>query len=219
MPIGEARVNHAVLRPAFSWRRLAPAFSAIGPLVTSSLRVSSVLYGMRATSAALDSDEVMADYRLRLFDVHERRLFRLARRLSSSHDEAADLVQETFVRAIGSRSRLPEDEGEQRAWLVTAMVNLARDRSRRQAVRVRAASSARVETSDPEIGYVAKIAVQDALERLAPRRRAVVVLHELEGESVARIAVLLGIASVTVRWHLSKARRELAQLLGCGDAQ
>ena len=173
---------------------------------------------MRAATAAVEASEPAADDRLRLFDVHERRLFRLARRLSSSHDEAADLVQETFVRAIGSRSRLPQDEREQASWLVTTMVNLARDRSRRQSVRGRAASFFTVrDTSDPEPGYVARMTVQDALARLDARRRAVVVLHELEGESVAQIAALLGIATVTVRWHLAKARRELAQLLRCGD--
>jgi RNA polymerase sigma-70 factor (ECF subfamily) len=189
-------------------------------LATSSLPIERVLEGMRASTAALDVGEATADDRLRLFDVHERHLFRLARRLSSNHDDAADLVQETFVRAMGSRSPLPEDEGEQAAWLVTAMVNLARDRSRRQAVRVRAASSVSASgTSDLEAGYIAKMTVQDALGRLNARRRAVVVLHELEGEPIARIAALLGIASVTVRWHLAKGRRELAHLLGCGDAR
>jgi RNA polymerase sigma-70 factor (ECF subfamily) len=66
---------------------------------------------------------------------------------------------------------------------------------------------------------VAKITVEDALKRLGARRRAVVVLHELEGEPIARIAALLGIASVTVRWHLARGKRELARVLGCGDGQ
>jgi RNA polymerase sigma-70 factor (ECF subfamily) len=173
---------------------------------------------MRATLAALDADEDMDDNRIQLFDLHEQRLFRLARRLSASHDEATDLLQETFVRALGSRSPLPADEREQDAWLVTAMVNVARDRSRRHAVR---AHFARVETpadtNDPEAGYLARIAVQGALGRLDARRRAVVVLHELEGEPVARIATLLGVAPVTVRWHLARAKKELSLLLGHGE--
>jgi RNA polymerase sigma-70 factor (ECF subfamily) len=171
---------------------------------------------MRAMLAALAVDADMEDNRIRLFDLHERRLFRLARRLSSSHDEATDLVQETFVRALGSRSPLPADEREQDSWLVTAMVNLARDRSRRQAVRA-ARVEAPAEPGGPEAAYVARIAVQDALGRLDARRRAVVVLHELEGEPVARIAALLGVAPVTVRWHLARAKKELGLLLGHGE--
>ena len=45
------------------------------------------------------------------------------------------------------------------------------------------------------------------------RRRAVVVLHELEGAPPARIARLLGLRPATVRWHLSVGRKELARLL------
>jgi DNA-directed RNA polymerase specialized sigma24 family protein len=56
--------------------------------------------------------------------------------------------------------------------------------------------------------------VHDALQRLAPRRRAIVVLYELEGSAVADIARLLGVTAVTVRWHLSVARREMARALG-----
>lgn len=63
---------------------------------------------------------------------------------------------------------------------------------------------------------MARAAVQHALARLAPRRRAVVVLYELDGMPIAHIARLLGIAAVTVRWHLSVGRREMARILGAG---
>jgi DNA-directed RNA polymerase specialized sigma24 family protein len=38
-------------------------------------------------------------------------------------------------------------------------------------------------------------------------------MHELEGLDVKEVAVLLGISAVTVRWHLSRGRRELARIL------
>jgi RNA polymerase sigma factor (sigma-70 family) len=63
---------------------------------------------------------------------------------------------------------------------------------------------------------MARAMVQHALDRLAPRRRAILVLYELEGVPVQRIASLLGIAAVTVRWHLSMGRREMARILGAG---
>jgi len=46
---------------------------------------------------------------------------------------------------------------------------------------------------------------------LAPRRRAIVILYELEGTAIGDIASLLGVSPVTVRWHLSRGRRELAR--------
>ncbi len=148
-----------------------------------------------------------------LVDTHHVRLFGLARRLSSSHDEARDLVQETLVRALRAKG-LPQERQEQEAWLITALVNLARDRGRRAAVRTRNAAESRAPSgSSPEAAYVAKIAVERALDRLDARRRAVIVLHELDGEPVKRIAALLGIAPVTVRWHLARARKQLAIML------
>jgi RNA polymerase sigma factor (sigma-70 family) len=164
--------------------------------------------------AARVRDDEADEQRSLLFDTHHHRLFRLARRLSSTHDEASDLVQETFVRALRCQAGLPSDRQEQEAWLVTALVNLARDRGRRAAVRVRGAGRFQAEPGGgPEAGYVARIAVARALERLDPRRRAVIVLYELDGEPVKRIATLLGIAPVTVRWHLARARKQLATLL------
>jgi DNA-directed RNA polymerase specialized sigma24 family protein len=56
--------------------------------------------------------------------------------------------------------------------------------------------------------------VRHALERLPPRRRAILLMYELEGASIPSIARLLGINAVTVRWHLSVGRREMARSLG-----
>jgi DNA-directed RNA polymerase specialized sigma24 family protein len=38
-------------------------------------------------------------------------------------------------------------------------------------------------------------------------------MYELEGATIPAIAELLGVAPVTVRWHLSRGRRELAKVL------
>ena len=45
------------------------------------------------------------------------------------------------------------------------------------------------------------------------RDDVVVILSELEGVSTAQIARLLGVSLVTVRWHLSRGRRELARVI------
>jgi len=67
--------------------------------------------------------------------------------------------------------------------------------------------------TDPEPVLVARSAVWSALDVLPPRRRAIVVMHELEGLTVNDIACALRITTITVRWHLSRGRRELARIL------
>ena len=163
---------------------------------------------MPLTTRAL-LDMTATDRLADLFDTHQNRLFLLALRLCSDREEARDLVQETFLRA----ARHPESVAGE-PWLVRTLVNLCRDRYRRLAVRSKAREElTREERSDPEEIQVARVTVQAALSRLAPRRRAAIVLCEIEGRPVKEVARLLGVAEVTVRWHLLAARRELARLL------
>lgn len=166
--------------------------------------------------------QTATDRLARLFDAYHERLFRLARRLAADREEARDLVQEAFLRAARRPGSIPAGDQPGEAWLVRTLVNLCRDRHRRVAVRSRAhAALARAEgdRGRMESAVVARATVQAALERLSPRRRAVVVLHEIEGTPVREVARLLGVAEVTVRWHLLAGRRELAGLLLDAPAQ
>ncbi len=148
-----------------------------------------------------------------LFDLHHQRLYRLARRLCRSAEDARDLVQETFLRAARHAASVPDGAPHEEAWLVRVMVNLARDRWRQQAVRARGVSEIVNRAPDPcdtESSLLARSIIWQALQRLPPRRRAILILYELEGTTIAAIARLLGVTAVTVRWHLSIGRRELA---------
>jgi RNA polymerase sigma-70 factor (ECF subfamily) len=152
-----------------------------------------------------------------LFDAHHDRLFRLARRLVRAPDDPSDLVQETFLRAARSPERIPCGAASEEAWLVRVLINLCKDSWRQRAVRVRAVDAGRVGPPppvDPEPGMLAHTMVWQALDVLTPRRRAILVLYELEGSTISAIARLLGIAPVTVRWHLMMGRREMARTLG-----
>lgn len=151
-----------------------------------------------------------------LFDTYEDKLYRLARRLSANAEDAHDLVQETFLRAAQSMTSIPAGT-EAYAWLVRVVINIRRDQWRRRSVRMRAAAligrPSDVVRATAESALIAKRAVWSALDALAPRRRAIVVLSEIDGMSPHEIARLLGLAVMTVRWHLSMARRELKQFL------
>jgi RNA polymerase sigma-70 factor (ECF subfamily) len=171
-----------------------------------------------ATVATANHDAAAAADRLGgLFDVHHQRLYRLARRMSGNADEARDLVQDTFLRAARAPRSLPSGASAEEAWLVRVLVNLCRDRWRRTKTRERLDRSPLMmpapETVDPEAALVARSVVWRALATLHPRRRAVLVMHELEGSPVDVIARTLGVTAITVRWHLSKGRRELAAVI------
>ena len=154
-----------------------------------------------------------------LFDRHHQRLFKLARRLSRSPEDAHDLVQETFLRAARAPRSIPDGVPNEEAWLVRVLINICRDRWRQAAVRARAIATGRVEADpavNPEPHLIAKSLVDHALAALSPRRRAILVLYEIEGATIPAIARLVGVSPVTVRWHLSIGRHEMAKALGRG---
>ncbi len=167
--------------------------------------------------ASVDTPSNEADERLaRLFDAHHQRLYRLARRLSPTPEDARDLVQDTYVRAAQKLRSVPNEASRSEAWLVRVLVNLCRDRWRKTAVQRRLDRQQRGRpqvSPSTEAATVARMTIWRALEGLAPRRRTILIMCELEELSVAEVARTLGVATVTVRWHLSRGRRELATIV------
>jgi RNA polymerase sigma-70 factor, ECF subfamily len=161
-----------------------------------------------------------------LFDVHYKRLYLLARRLAPGADDALDLVQETFLKAARSPLSIPQGTTNEEAWLVRVLINIRRDQWRKSSARERldkaamGRSQSAMGSENPEDALLARTAVWQALNILPPRRRGIVVMYELEGLPIPAIASLLGITSITVRWHLSVGRRALARTLKThmGDA-
>lgn len=176
-----------------------------------------------AVPATMHGDQAQDDPAERvaaLFDAHHQRLFRLARRLVRGADDASDVVQETFLRATRAPQRIPAGFANEEAWLVRVLINVCKDGWRHAAVRTRAVVDGHVRPPgavNPESGLLAHAMVWQALGVLPPRRRAILILYELDGSDIASIARLLGVSPVTVRWHLMMGRREMARALGEGS--
>jgi RNA polymerase sigma factor (sigma-70 family) len=174
-------------------------------------------HALAITAALESSPDPVASGVGALFDRHHQRLFKLARRLTGNIDDAHDLVQETFLRVARSPHSIPHGLRNEEAWLVRVLINLCRDRWRQSTVRTRAISSGHIDqqpTVDAESHLIARSLVRHALNALRPRRRAVLVLYEIEGVTIPAIARLLGVTPVTVRWHLSVGRRQMRNALG-----
>ena len=173
-----------------------------------------VMTGEMAAAAMMSTAGEDRDRLAGLFDAHHRRLYALARRLSASSEDARDLVQDTFLRAAAAPHRVPY--GHEEAWLVRVLVNLCRDRWRRSRTARKYLDGhphTQDDAPDTEMALLAHADVWRGMCRLPPRRRAVLVMHEIEGVAASRIARVLGIAPVTVRWHLLQGRRQLAAVL------
>jgi len=134
----------------------------------------------------------------------------------SHPNDAEDMLQDTFLKAWRASSRDKGTPKNAKAWLIRILVNCCRDKYRRRDVRKGILSMDPFELPggyDMEPSLLAKHTVQVALAHLPPRRRAVVIMHELESLTPAEIGGILGMAPVTVRWHLSKGRKTMAKWL------
>jgi RNA polymerase sigma-70 factor (ECF subfamily) len=139
-------------------------------------------------------------------------VFRLTMAILGNEADARDATQETFVQAW-ARMATVRDPARFDAWLQRVAVNAARmvHRSRRRrAVRelpenVLTRTAANFPSGGPDDERVLDV----ALRRLDIDQRTILVLHHLEGRSVAELADLLGIPMGTVKSRLHTARSAL----------
>lgn len=122
-------------------------------------------------------------------------------------DDAADLVQETYVRATERLHQL-RDPSLLEPWLARIALNEAKSLLRRRRLeRERRRAVAQPATHGPDVG------LRELVARLEPRERAVIVLHYAYGYRMGEIARLLGLSEINVRTIAHRARRTLrAQL-------
>ena len=152
-------------------------------------------------------------------------------RVLGDRSELDDLVQEVFIIAFRGLATF-RHEARLATWLYRVCVNVALGRIRTRARRPVTAVVADLEhaahgatlAERPEAPDRAVERRQDhdriyrALEQLAPKKRIVLYLHEIEGRDLKEIAYLVDSNAVTVRTRLFYARRELYRILAAdGD--
>jgi RNA polymerase sigma-70 factor, ECF subfamily len=150
-----------------------------------------------------------------LVERHQDRMFTLAARVigRDSVDDAADAVQEAFIRAWLGLSSFRRG-ARFSTWLYRICLNAAHDqRAKRRTSPLEEAP----EPADPRDDFLASElsgALQHALDDLDEDYRAAVVLYDVLGCSYAEIAELTGVAEGTVKSRIFRGRQRLGELLG-----
>jgi RNA polymerase sigma-70 factor (ECF subfamily) len=166
-----------------------------------------------------------------LVDRYSGDIYALLYRLTENADEASDLTQDTFLRALRSIKGFRGDS-ELKTWLFRIAINESRNRFRWWKRRKRdvtiSLDAAIGETGRPMSDMLAdgsispedaaltrerEYALQAALLDLPDVFREAVVLCDIEGLSYEETAAALGVGIGTVKSRISRGREELRRRL------
>lgn len=149
----------------------------------------------------------------RAFRSHYAQVFRYLRRRTASDDEAEELAQAVFADAAARLEAFKPGATPVLAWLYTVAQRRLADRARRAARRPQTIASldaARAQAvAPPEYGTGVAASLHEAIERLPPPQRRVVVLKLLEGRSFAEIARAVGATEAACKMRLARALEAL----------
>ena len=147
--------------------------------------------------------------------------YTLAYRLTGDEEDARDVVQEAYLRAFRGLKRFRGD-AQFTTWMYRITANCAstflakRGRHRHEELPDDIALESDRPAGNPEATVEASASreqLQDALRRLPPRLRSVVVLRDVYDLPHESIAAELGISETAAKVRLHRARRKLREEL------
>src|SRR5688572_19023632 len=135
-------------------------------------------------------------------------LWRYVRRSTIDAAATDDIVQEAFVRLVGTRRDLAGEKA--RRYVYAIATNLLRDRARSSA-RERGIESA--EPSAQPVDTVERVGLETELAKLSERDRQILWLAHVDGYDRRDIARILNLTVLSVGPLLFRARKRLRALL------
>lgn len=171
---------------------------------------------LRAIAQAKKGD---ADAFAFLVETYETSVYRLALRMCGNAHDAEEVAQEAFVAAWKG---MPAFRGESKfsSWLYQLTTNAAIDFLRREK-RHRATTPIEDEVdlaapgTPQQAAEAAEVrqALQQALDTLTPEHREIFLLRQMRQLSYEEIGQLLGLEAGTVKSRLSRAKKQLREIL------
>src|SRR5262245_22493003 len=148
---------------------------------------------------------------------HQQAVFAYLWRMIGPRGDRAlveDLVQDTFVRVHRGLPRFAaRGPATLRTWILTIATRVALNELRRARPRTEPLDRRARAVAQPRGDAALGLIVRDALDRMTPDHRAVLVLREYHDLDYAEIACALAIDIGTVRSRLSRAREALRAAL------
>ena len=163
-----------------------------------------------------------------LVQKYREHIFSVIYNMTSNREDASDLTQETFIKAFQAIARF-KGKSSFFTWIYRIAINstmtFLKKRSRRRYIsyenineevsstEIFESLTAKTRTEKGALVQELQEKLNDSLQKLSPKHRTVVVLHEIEGLSHAEIAEITKTSVGTVRSRLHYAKQQLQSYL------
>ena len=144
-----------------------------------------------------------------LFTTHQRGLFKYFCRCVGQADAARDLLQEVFLRV--SRAGVPEEPSNSGGWVFRIARNVVLDHQRHR--RRHPEPAKLVDDGSRPASQDVNLAVNAALDALAPLDRDVFLMREVAGLGYEEIATACALTADAVRSRIHRTRLQLRNTL------
>ena len=202
--------------PSYSGQRLVLFTKRVGNITMKmNLSGGSIVYRVKGDSRG---GEGMADFEGYVAQ-YSRELTRLCMKLCGNADDAEDLFQDTWTRALEKLDRYDESRSF-KSWLFAVCVNLYKNAGKSGYCSLRRHFATREEQErflgsipDTERDLDAYLDLYGALYTLPKKHRTVIILYYFKEFSQKEIAEILDIPEGTVKSRLNTAKKQLKRRL------
>ncbi|MBM7686418.1 RNA polymerase sigma factor [Defluviitalea raffinosedens] len=163
-----------------------------------------------------------------LITAHEVKIYNIAYRMFHNEEDAKDLSQEIFIKVFENIGKFKGNSSFS-TWLYRIATNTCIDELRRRKGKETYSIDAEVETDEgnmkreysdlkpnPEemaINKEVSIQIQNAMDHLSEEHKTAIILRDLQGLEYNEISEILECSLGTVKSRISRARRQLIELL------
>jgi RNA polymerase sigma factor (sigma-70 family) len=152
-----------------------------------------------------------------LFDRHQKRFLRIAKRTLRSGDDAEDVVQEAFVRIYKYGQKFPENGGKFTPWANTILKNCMADQINKYK-NMTVSLTEEIENTSPDLidlnqqaVFENKSYVQSVLNKIGGTAAEIMNLRYVLGKSFKEIAKILNIKNSTARVRVYRSKKIFIQ--------
>jgi len=161
-------------------------------------------------------EEGIRDFDL-LFNEYSQKVYSLAYRLMGNKEDAMDISQEAFINIFRKLNSF-KGESDIATWIYRVVYNTCIDELRKKKIKQvpihdNCGLQDDVSVEDRLEISIRKKAVRDALYKLEPEQRSIIVLRDMQGLSYDDIAFIMKCPLGTVKSRLSRARLKLKEIL------